>query len=246
MKHVVLFSGGLSSAYTAYLVLQEHDKKDVVLLHTPTHSELPDADLFRDRVCRYLGVPKTEWGLGLDIWGVIEKNNAIPGQFLPFCTQQLKQKMKEEYYKYLKSIGEDFTEYVGFGVEEWKRVQKAVARAESAGRKIAFPIYDKKISKEEVKRIVTEEWGIELPAAYKYLDHNNCIPCFKAGKASWRVYWEHYHKEFVKAMEYEEKLGYTVFKDKSLRELEEIWKNDKEWMEKQCSLEDMIPCECWT
>lgn len=47
MKHIVLFSGGLSSAYVAYLVLQEQKKEDVVLLHTPTYSENHDADTFR-------------------------------------------------------------------------------------------------------------------------------------------------------------------------------------------------------
>lgn len=99
MKHVVLFSGGLSSAYVAYLVLQEQKKEDVVLLHTPTYSENHDADTFRHEVARYLGVPITEWGLGLDIWELIEKNNCIPGQFIPFCTQQLKQKMKELGYE---------------------------------------------------------------------------------------------------------------------------------------------------
>lgn len=246
MKHVVLFSGGLSSAYVAYLVLQEQKKEDVVLLHTPTLSELPDADKFRYEVARYLKVPITEWGLGLDIWGLIEKNNCIPGQFMPFCTQQLKQAMKEQYYKYLKEIGEDFIEYVGYGVEEYRRVQKSVARNEAMGRKVAFPIFEKKIPSSEVRRIITEEWGIALPSAYENLNHNNCIPCFKAGKATWKIYWEKYPEQFKKAMEYEDKIGYTVFKDKSLRALDEIWTNDKEWKESQCSLADMIPCECWT
>ena len=41
MKHVVLFSGGAASSYVAYLLTQdkEIDKKDIVLLHTPTLSE---------------------------------------------------------------------------------------------------------------------------------------------------------------------------------------------------------------
>lgn len=188
-------------------------------------------------------MPITEWGLGLDIWELIDKNNCIPGQFIPFCTQQLKQKMKEEYYR---TLTDDFIEYVGYGVEEWKRVQKSIARNEAMGRKVAFPIFEQKIPGEEIKRIITEEWGCTLPKAYEDLNHNNCIPCFKAGKATWHVYWEKYHEAFVKAMEYEDKIGYTVFKDKSLRELDEIWKNDKEWKERQYSLEDMIPCECWT
>ena len=245
MKHVVLFSGGLSSAYVAYLVLQEQKKEDVVLLHTPTYSENHDADTFRHEVARYLGVPITEWGLGLDIWELIEKNNCIPGQFIPFCTQQLKQKMKEQYYKYLKEIGEDFVEYVGFGTEEWKRVQKATARAEQSGRNIKFPVFEQKIQGEEIKRIITEEWGIKLPKAYEHLNHNNCIPCFKAGKQWWKIYWRYYREQFDKAVEYEEKIGYTVFKGKSLKELAIEWENDRLIEEEQVTLSDLIPCECW-
>ena len=106
MKHIVLFSGGAASSYVAYLLTQdkEIDKKDIVLLHTPTLSECEDSEKFRLKVARYLKLPMTVWGRGEDIWDCIDKNNAIPGQFMPFCTQQLKQQMKEQYYKYLESI----------------------------------------------------------------------------------------------------------------------------------------------
>ena len=157
MKHVVLFSGGLSSAYVAWMVLQKQEKKDVILLHTPTYTENHDADTFRHKVARYLGLPITEWGDGRNLWELIEDNNCIPGQFIPFCTQQLKQKMKEQFYNYLDSIGEDYIEYVGFGAEEWKRVQKAIARNEKIDRKVKFPIFEQSIPSSEIKRIITEE-----------------------------------------------------------------------------------------
>lgn len=245
MKHIVLFSGGLSSAYVAYLVLQEQDKKDVVLLHTPVYSENHDADTFRHQVANYLGVPITEWGDGRNLWELIEDNNCLPGHFIPFCTRTLKQEPKEEYYKYLDSIGEKYIEYVGFGFEEWRRVQRAKARAEKIGRDVKFPIFEQKIPSEEIKRIISEEWGIKLPKAYEDLMHNNCIPCFKAGKASWMVYWDKYPEEFNKAMEYEEKIGHTVFKNESLKELAEQWEKDKEWNKRQYTLEDIVPCDCW-
>lgn len=246
MKHVVLYSGGTSSAYVANIVLGEVEKKDIVLLHTPTYSENHDADIFRHRVARYLGLPITEWGDGRNLWELIEDNNCIPGQFIPFCTQLLKQKMKEEYYEYLKSIGEEYIEYVGFGAEEWKRVQRAAARSEAIGRKVRFPIFERKISSDQIKDIIVNDWKIALPSAYKELNHNNCIPCFKAGKASWKVYWKNHPEEFFKAAGYEEKIGHTVFKDKSLMEMADIWQNDKEWDEAQITLEDFIPCDCWS
>jgi 3'-phosphoadenosine 5'-phosphosulfate sulfotransferase (PAPS reductase)/FAD synthetase len=245
MKHVVLFSGGLSSSYVAFMVLQEQKKEDVILLHTPTFSENHDADTFRCRVARYLNHPITEWGDGRNLWELIEDNNCIPGQFIPFCTQQLKQKMKEEFYKHLDSIGEDFIEYVGFGAEEWRRVQKATARNESNGRKIQFPIFDRMIPSSEIERIITEEWKIPIPKAYDDLNHNNCIPCFKAGKDSWRVYWSKYPEQFALAVKYEEQIGHTVFKDKSLKELSMEWESDKQWNACQLSFDDIVPCDCW-
>lgn len=246
MKHVVLYSGGASSAYMTYLVLQEQKKEDVVLLHTPTFSENHDADTFRCQVARYLEIPITEWGDGRNLDEILEAHSAIPGMFLPFCTEELKRKMKEQYYRYLKSQGHDFIEYVGFGAEESKRVQRAFAKAEQIGRTIRFPIYEKRISESEVKRLIEQEWKIVLPEAYQNgLGHNNCIPCYKAGKASWRIYWSRYPKRYWKAAEYEERYGYTVFKDCSLKELAERFRKDKEWNDMQYHLEDYMPCERW-
>jgi len=185
-------------------------------------------------------------GRGEDIWDCIERNSAIPGQFMPFCTQQLKQQMKEEYFKYLTSIGETWIEYVGYGPDEWQRVQKSVARNEAMGREVKFPLFEKKISSDECKRIISEEWGIELPSAYQSLKHNNCIPCFKGGKGYFRSVWKNYPEQYQKAVEAEERCGYTVFKDKSLKELAMIFQNDKEWDDSQMDLSDFIPCDCWT
>lgn len=247
MKHIVLFSGGAASSYVAYLLTQdkEIDKKDIVLLHTPTLSECEDSEKFRLKVARYLKLPITVWGRGEDIWDCIDRNNAIPGQFMPFCTQQLKQQMKDQYYKYLESIGETWIEYVGYGPDEWRRVQKSVARNESMCRQVRFPLFEKKISSDECKRIIRDEWGIELPSAYESLKHNNCIPCFKGGKGYFYEVYKNYPKQYEKAAGMEEKTGYTVFKDCSLKELGEKFKNDKEWDDMQMNLSDFIPCDCW-
>jgi hypothetical protein len=51
---------------------------------------------------------------------------------------ELKQEMKEEDYCYLKSQNHDFIEYVGFGMEEGKRVQKALVRSTRMGRKVRY------------------------------------------------------------------------------------------------------------
>jgi diphthamide synthase (EF-2-diphthine--ammonia ligase) len=75
MKHIVLFSGGAASSYAAYLVSQKHKKEDIILLHTPTHSEDKDSDRFRKEVSNYLEIPITEESYGMNIWELIEKKN---------------------------------------------------------------------------------------------------------------------------------------------------------------------------
>ena len=56
----------------------------------------------------------------------------------------------------------------------------------------------------------------------------------------------HQPGENHRAMQKEKEVGYTVFKDVSLEELEQKFISDKEWEDAQMSLEDFIPCECWT
>ena len=104
----------------------------------------------------------------------------------------------------------------------------------------------KKISSDECKRIIRDEWGIELPSAYESLKHNNCIPCFKGGKEYFQAVWKNYPDEYHKAMEKEKEVGYTVFRDISLEELEKKFINDKQWEDMQMNLSDFIPCDCWT
>lgn len=251
MKHVVLFSGGAASSYVAYLVLQEQSKKDVILLHTPTFSEDKDADRFRCQVANYLKMPITIWGDGRSTWDLIIENQWFPSAQAGFCTRLLKYEQKEKFYKYLKEIGEEFIEYVGFGAEEWMRVQNATIKAEVKNRIVKFPLFVQKISNEEVKRIIQDDWKIELPQPYKYLKHNNCIPCFKAGQADFKLYWQFYPEAFAKAIEYEKLIGHTVFKDSKsrpvlLETLAGYWQNNKEFDDMQCNMWDDTPCQCWS
>jgi len=239
MKHIVLFSGGAASSYCAYLVLQKYDKKDIILLHTPTHSEDKDSDRFRKDVSNYLNTPITEENYGMNIWELIDHKKHIPGQFMPFCTQVLKMQMTE---RFLKKINDDFVLYIGYSKNEWRRVQKTYARNLNIGRKVVFPVFEAGISDKEIKHIIQNSWGIKLPEAYKYLKHNNCIPCFKAGKAEWKLYWLHYPKEYEKAMQKEKEIGYTVFKDCTLEELAEKFRHNKDFEDSQIAMD--IPCMC--
>ena len=127
-----------------------------------------------------------------------------------------------------------------------RRVQKSIARNEAIGRKVKFPLFEQGITSDECKRIIRDEWKIQLPSAYEIYEHNNCIPCPKGGKKYFKQVWEHDRDKYYKLAEYEEKYGYTVFKDASLFQLEKRFQDDKDWEDMQFELSDFYPCECWT
>lgn len=237
MKHIVLYSGGANSAYTAWLINQKyHD--DTILLHTPTYSEHPDADRFRKQFADYLNLPITVQADGRDIWKLIEDHHCLPSDRIPFCSYELKSKQSAKYYK---SLNEDFTVYLGYGVKEWRRAQRSTARLNLQGVKSAYPLIEKGYTDEQVKEFIRDRLRICLPEPYLYLSHNNCLPCFKGGKKHFYQVWKHYPEYFEKAIQAESKIGYTVFKGISLTELKELWQSQIPMFQDD---EDLRPCMC--
>lgn len=243
VKHIVQFSGGAASAFVAWLVAQEYGKENTVLLFHDTKAEHEDAARFRRQVSEFIGVPITERSDGRDLWEVILKHNILPGYHVPFCTDDLKLKPAGKYYKELDKQGIDYTLYNGLGPEEIGRVQRSIIRGEAAGRKVRCLLAERNISNAECKRIIRDEWKICLPEPYMYLSHNNCIPCFKAGKGHFYKVWKHYPEQFERAKQTEELIGYTVFKDASLTELAAKWQREDINQEIDFGI-DTVPCMC--
>jgi hypothetical protein len=240
MKHIVKFSGGAASAVVAKLVIDEYGHDDVILLYSDTKSEHPDADRFRVQVCKFLNHEMTVVADGRDLWELIEHFHVLPSMLMPYCTTTLKQRPAD---KFLKEVG-DHTVYLGFSTSEIRRAQRAMARVECAGGKIRFPLIEQGISSDECKRIIRDDWRICLPEPYKYLEHNNCIPCFKAGSLRyWKAVAKHYPEQFERACVAEETQGgtsYTVIKGKTLRQI-------KEMSDQEIGMfpdEDTTPCMC--
>jgi len=237
MKHIVLYSGGANSAYTAYLLNQEYHK-DIILLHTPTYSEHPDADRFRKQFADYLNLPITVQADGRDIWQLMNDHHCLPSDRIPFCSRTLK---SEQAMKFYKSMVEDFIVYFGYGGKEWRRAQRSIARLEHDGIKSEYPLLKIGLSDNNIKDIVKNDFRICLPEPYLHLSHNNCLPCFKGGKQHFYQIWKYYPKYFMKAVEAEMNKGYTVFKDISLTSLSKQWQSQIPMFADD---EDLRPCMC--
>jgi len=243
MKHICLFSGGAGSAYMSWLVAQKFPNDTILLFNNPK-AEHKDADRFRKQVADYIGLPITEVNDGRDLWELIDDNHCLPSSMIPFCSRILKQEPSEKYYK---TLTEDFTLYIGYDISETRRIQKQTARIEHDGRKVRYPLVEHGLSNDAVKSIIKNEWKICLPETYKYLKHNNCIPCFKGGVSHFKRVWKYYPVEFQKAINKEIQIGNTVFKGKSLTEYAIDWQKDLdnniELFDDE-ELDDNIPCMC--
>jgi len=238
MKHIVLYSGGANSAYTAYLVNKKyHD--DTILLHTPTYSEHPDADRFRKQFAEYLNLPITVQDDGRDVWKLIDDHHCLPSERIPFCSDELKSKQAAKFYQ---TLNDKFIVYLGYDGTEWRRAQRTTARLAVKGIESAFPLIEMNISSRLVKDcIMMPPIAICLPEPYLYLKHNNCLPCFKGGKPHFYQVWKHYPEYFQKAVDKEIKIGHTVFKDVSLTELRKKWELEIPMFPDD---EDLRPCMC--
>jgi hypothetical protein len=240
MKQIVMFSRGRTSSYLAWLVAQEYGAENTILLHTPTYAESPDADRFGEEVAQYIGLSITTQAHGKSLWELIEDNNCLPSFHIPFCTTELKIKQSRKYWK---TMQEDYTVHFGYGAGEWRRVQKQSTRLQSEGIKSKYLIFDRQIQEEQIGNIIRKEWKICLPETYRFLQHNNCIPCFKGGKGHFVAVAKYYPEQFLRAMALEKKIGHTVFKDCTL---EDIWNKVQDGKLQESMFDDYesIPCMC--
>lgn len=242
MKHIVMFSGGAASSVVAKMVAEQYPE-DTILLHTPTGAEHPDADRFREQVAQRIGLPITVEAAKKTLWEYVELWNHIPNNSLRNkCTEQVKIAPQKRFLKRLEKSGEDFIQYIGFGFDEWRRMQKAMARNEAIGRKVAFPLFDARLTGNDCKRIIRNEWEICLPEPYKYLSHNNCIPCYKGGRGHWYKVYKHYPEQFYRAAAAERRAANTVFYGVTLDELAAKWEHEPEQMDIFGDV--AIPCMC--
>lgn len=239
MKHIVLYSGGANSAYTAYLVNHEHHA-DTILLHTPTYSEHPSADWFRAKFAEYLDLPITIKAEGHTVWSLIEREHCLPSDRIPFCSRILK---SEQAMKFYNSMTEKFIVYFGYDGTEWRRAQRTSARLAINGIEARYPLIEKSISSNQAKNFIMLNSKLCLPETYKYLSHNNCLPCFKGGKKHFYQIWKHYPDYFEKAVKAEENIpdGHTVFQGVTLSRLRQQWESQIPMFPDD---EDMRPCMC--
>ena len=180
MKHIVLYSGGLGSYFTAKRLLEQGiAKEDMILLFTDTKYEDKDLYRFLKDTTDKLGIPLTDHSDGRDIWKVFKDHKYLGNSRIDPCSDDLKRKMSRKFIKQYKP--DECRIYLGFDWTEMHRLE----RAQKAWLPyiVDAPLcYKPYIDKRDMKRLLKDD-DIELPYLYTMgLEHNNCSGfCIKAG-----------------------------------------------------------------
>lgn len=233
MKHIVCYSGGHSSAQVAIEVARKFGKENVILLNHDIASSVENADIkrFKTEVSEYLDIPITYAnykGLELkdlpDQFDVVMKAQAFKvGTGTELCTSRLK---TEPFMSYLKEYfpNKDCIIYYGFDANEGVRIQRRTGILGNLGYRTDYPLALWK----ERTIASTKEINILPPNTYESFKHANCVGCLKAGSQHWYIVYCTRPDIFEKAKFAEEEIGHTIIKDKSLEELEPMFKKMKE------------------
>lgn len=212
MKHIVLFSGGLGSYFTAKrLIEQGIDKKDIILLFTDTKVEDQDLYRFLNDATRKLDIPLTNYSDGRDIWTVFKDRNYLGNSRVDPCSEDLKRKMSRKFIKQFSP--DECIVYLGFDWTEMNRFEKA--QKAWLPYHIQSPMCDRPyLDKEDMKRLISED-GIELPRLYKMgFAHNNCGGgCVKAGIGHFAKLLDEFPERYAEWEKNEEEIRQHLGKD---------------------------------
>jgi 3'-phosphoadenosine 5'-phosphosulfate sulfotransferase (PAPS reductase)/FAD synthetase len=195
MKHIVLYSGGLGSYFTAKRLIESGvSKDDIILLFTDTKVEDEDLYRFLQESTTKLGIPLTDFSDGRDIWQVFHDRKFLGNSRIDPCSVDLKRKMSRKFIK--QFTPDECIIYLGFDWTEMNRFEKA-QRAwlpYIIKSPLCEPPY---LDKEDMKVLIAED-GIELPRLYKMgFAHNNCGGgCVKAGIGHFAKLYKEFPERF--------------------------------------------------
>lgn len=225
MKHVVCYSGGHSSALVAIEVVRKYGPGNVVLLNHDINAWVEHADIkrFKREVADHLGVSITyanhpdpdadQFDVCVDAKAFKVRNGS------ELCTSRLK---TEPFRRWLaQNVGDptDVVIYYGFDAHERVRIQRRSTIMASMGYRVDVPLAHWR------DRTVwsTEELGIARPLTYGVFAHGNCVGCLKAGKQHWYVVYCTRYDVWLKALEAEHLIGYSIDKDDYLEDLQDLF-----------------------
>ena len=221
MKHIVCYSGGVSSALVGAMVLKKFGKENTVWLNHEVRAEPKDVERFEKEFAKYHGMEITYANAdekkypGLTPYSVVKEFQCFQnGPSRVLCTAILK---TEPFYEWLKqNYLEGDVIYYGFDGSESNRIQRRSSILASSGYKSDYPLA---LWSDPLTKKYLDQIGIAPPMQYKVFKHANCRGCIKGKLQHWLCVYVHDRETYDKFAKLEEEIGYTIQKNQSLNEL---------------------------
>ncbi|MDY0277923.1 MAG: hypothetical protein RBQ97_07545 [Acholeplasma sp.] len=177
-KHVIMFSGGASSAYVAKWVVDKYGIEKCILLFTDTLWEDKDNIRFMEDVADYIGIDITRIYDGRTPEEVFFQQKFLGNARFAKCSEELKVRQTLIYTDDLRNLGFEPVLYFGIGPHEKHRADNLTRHYEHFPPepvKCVFPMIDSISADCKAKYIIENEWGIKLPRMYDLgFSHANC------------------------------------------------------------------------
>lgn len=185
-KHIIMFSGGASSAYVAKWVVDQYGKEDVVLFFTDTQWEDEDNYRFMEEVSAYIGIEITRVVDGRTPEDVFFEQRFLGNARTAKCSEELKVKRTLLFIEELRKQDFEPIIYFGIGPNEPHRAESLrhhYTHLPLDPVEVRFPMIDSANTDLKAKYIIENEWGIKLPRMYYFgFHHANCGgKCVRAG-----------------------------------------------------------------
>jgi hypothetical protein len=190
MKHIVLYSGGLSSFMSAVRVKERYGSKDLILLFTDTRTEDEDLYRFLSETITWLSPGESvQLQEGRDIWQVFEDVKYHGNSRVDPCSRILKRELFRKWL--LESYSPDECHlYYGIGWNEVHRLEKI--RELLSPYNVYAPMTQPPYLENEDIVAFLSRINIQPPRLYSFgFPHNNCGGfCVKTGQAQMKLLYE--------------------------------------------------------
>ncbi|WP_252100541.1 phosphoadenosine phosphosulfate reductase family protein [Exiguobacterium sp. SH31] len=257
--HVAMFSGGASSAYVAYHIVQKYGKENSILFFTDTLWEDMDNYRFMEEVADYIGLEITTSIDGRTPEEVFFDMRFLGNSRMAKCSEELKVRQTMIFLEELRD--EHNLEpilHFGIGPHEQHRainLQNFYEHNPIEPIETRFPMIE--IFKEDMdaKTIIQNEWGIKLPRMYDLgFSHANCGGrCVRGGLGHYALLYKVWPDQYAEQESMEERFREKFQKDVSilkrnggpftLREYREMMERDgvEAYLAEK---DDTVPCVC--
>jgi 3'-phosphoadenosine 5'-phosphosulfate sulfotransferase (PAPS reductase)/FAD synthetase len=215
MNHVVFFSGGIGSFFTAKRVIEKYGKENVHLLFTDTLIEDQDLYRFMDDAEKYFGIEIAKIADGRTPFEVFKDTRFLGNSRLAKCSHILKQDTAKKWIKE-NFKPEDTVLYLGI---DWTEEHRTAAPTRNwSPYKVEFPMCEEPyVTKDEMLDYL-KEVNIKIPRLYKLgFSHNNCGGmCVRAGQGHFANLLEKLPDNYKRIEEHEQEMREYLGKDVSI------------------------------